>query len=121
MTKSAPIQLIRKARSTLRLGVMGASMGACLGIASFAQAAEPAPTPAQAASWAATCANCHGTQGRAIDASVPLAGYPAQQLFEALKAFQEGKRVATIMHQLSKGYSDDQLHAIAAYFEAQKK
>ena len=32
-----------------------------------------------------------------------------------------GRKPATIMHQLAKGYSDDQIQAIAAYFAAQKK
>lgn len=98
---------------------------ALLSAMTIAHAAEPNPAnpanPVHSASWAATCANCHGTQGHATDAMVPLAGYPAAQLFAALKEFQAGKRSATIMHQLSKGYSDEQLHAIAAYFEAQKK
>jgi cytochrome subunit of sulfide dehydrogenase len=38
-----------------------------------------------------------------------------------MKAFQTGARPATIMHQLAKGYSDQQIDQIAAYFAAQKK
>jgi sulfide dehydrogenase cytochrome subunit len=38
-----------------------------------------------------------------------------------LKAFKAGTRPATVMHQLSKGYSDAQIEQIAAYFAAQKK
>jgi cytochrome c553 len=72
---------------------------------------------------AATCANCHGTMGRAVEgASVPgLAGMPAVYLTEQLKAFKAGTRPATVMHQLAKGYNDAQIEAIAAYFAAQKK
>ncbi len=72
---------------------------------------------------AATCANCHGTQGRAVDgAAVPgLAGMPAVYLVEQMKAFKAGTRPATVMHQLAKGYSDAQIEQIAAYFAAQKK
>jgi cytochrome subunit of sulfide dehydrogenase len=72
---------------------------------------------------AATCANCHGTQGRAVDgAAVPgLAGMPAVYLIEQMKAFKAGTRPATVMHQLAKGYSDAQIEQIAAYFAAQKK
>ena len=72
---------------------------------------------------AATCANCHGTQGRAVEgASVPgLAGMPAVYLVEQMKAFKAGTRPATVMHQLAKGYSDAQIEQIAAYFAAQKK
>ncbi len=72
---------------------------------------------------AATCANCHGTNGRAIDgASVPgLAGMPATYMVEQLRAFKAGARPATVMHQIAKGYSDAQIDAVAAYFAAQKK
>lgn len=72
---------------------------------------------------AATCANCHGTGGRAVDgASVPgLAGMPASYLAEQLKAFKAGTRPATVMHQLAKGYSEAQIESVAAYFAAQKK
>ncbi|PIV71716.1 MAG: cytochrome C, partial [Rhodocyclales bacterium CG17_big_fil_post_rev_8_21_14_2_50_68_7] len=39
-----------------------------------------------------------------------------------LKEFRAGERkVATVMHQHAKGYSDDQIERIAAYFAAQKK
>ena len=72
---------------------------------------------------AATCANCHGTGGRAVEgASVPgLAGMPAVYMVEQLKAFKAGTRPATVMHQLAKGFSDAQIEQAAAYFAAQKK
>ena len=75
------------------------------------------------ASLAATCANCHGTQGRAAEGSaVPgLAGVPREQTVAQLKAFKAGTRPATIMHQLAKGYSDAQIEQLATYFAAQKK
>jgi cytochrome subunit of sulfide dehydrogenase len=72
---------------------------------------------------AATCANCHGTQGAAVpNATVPgLAGLPASYVSEQMKAFKAGTRPATVMHQISKGYSDAQIESMAAYFAAQKK
>ena|SRR6218665_2383618 len=72
---------------------------------------------------AATCANCHGTNGRAVEGSaVPgLAGMPAAYLVEQMKAFKSGARQATVMHQLAKGYSEAQIEQIAAYFAAQPR
>lgn len=72
---------------------------------------------------AATCANCHGTQGKAIDkTAVPgLAGLPAAYVVEQMKAFKSGARPATVMHQLAKGYSDAQIEQIAAYYAAQPR
>ena len=74
-------------------------------------------------SLAATCANCHGTDGRAVaGSSLPtLAGEPREHLLAQLKAFKGGTRPATIMHQLTKGYTDAQLEQIASYFAAQKR
>ena len=68
---------------------------------------------------AATCANCHGTQGRALGAMAPLAGLPAETLINAMNDFRAGKRPATIMHQIAPGYSDEQVRLIAAHFAAQ--
>jgi cytochrome subunit of sulfide dehydrogenase len=74
-------------------------------------------------SLAATCANCHGTNGKAFEGSavVTLAGMPKDYIVAQMKAFQTGARPATIMHQLAKGYNDQQIEQIATYFAAQKK
>jgi cytochrome subunit of sulfide dehydrogenase len=74
-------------------------------------------------SLAATCANCHGTNGKAQEGSavVSLAGVPQDYIVAQMAAFKSGARPATIMHQISKGYSDAQIAQIATYFAAQKK
>ena len=76
-----------------------------------------------ARSLAATCANCHGTDGRSIEgAAVPsLAGMPKAYMLAQMKAFKDGSRPATIMHQLSKGYTDQQVETLATYFSAIKR
>jgi sulfide dehydrogenase cytochrome subunit len=71
--------------------------------------------------WAAACANCHGTDGRAEPGMETLAGKNADDMTKSLLDFKAGRKPATIMHQISKGYTDDELRAIAAYFAAQKK
>lgn len=70
---------------------------------------------------AATCANCHGTDGRSSGPVPSLAGIDKAQIVQQMQDFKTGKRPATIMHQLAKGYSDAQIDQIAAYFAAQKK
>jgi cytochrome c553 len=70
---------------------------------------------------AATCANCHGTDGRAVGEGMPrLAGADAAYLASQMRAFRDGQRPATVMHQLAKGYSDAQIDALAGYFAARK-
>jgi sulfide dehydrogenase cytochrome subunit len=71
---------------------------------------------------AATCASCHGTNGQARgDTVAALAGMPAERIATTLNAYKTGALPATIMHQIAKGYSDDQVKAIAAYFASQAK
>lgn len=72
---------------------------------------------------AATCANCHGTYGKSIkDGALPsLAGMKSDYIVEQMQAFKAGTRKATIMHQLAKGYTDQQIKELAAYFSAQSR
>ncbi|MFM9902927.1 MAG: c-type cytochrome [Polaromonas sp.] len=88
-----------------------------------ALAQTPVPVPAGAQllalkSLAATCANCHGTDGRAAAGSsvTSLAGLDRAYLVKQMTDFQSGARPATVMHQISKGYSRDQIDALAGYF-----
>ena len=85
--------------------------------------ASSAPDALYLRSLAATCANCHGTDGRAVDGSaVPgIAGLPRDYMIAQMKAFKNGQRQATVMHQLAKGYSDAQIEQLAGYFSALKK
>jgi cytochrome subunit of sulfide dehydrogenase len=68
---------------------------------------------------AATCANCHGTNGQARGDSKSLAGVSAEKIMAAIADFKSGAQPATIMHQISKGYTDEQIKLIAAFFAAQ--
>jgi cytochrome subunit of sulfide dehydrogenase len=92
-------------------------------VCAAALAAAPIAVSAQDAGsrLAASCAMCHGTSGHSVGGNEPLAGMPKDELVRKFKEFQSGAKPATIMHQLSKGYTDQQLEQIAAYFAAQKK
>ncbi|NJD24425.1 MAG: cytochrome C [Betaproteobacteria bacterium] len=75
----------------------------------------------RARNLAATCANCHGTNGSpaAGTAMDPLAGRDRSWTLNKLNGFKDGTQQATIMHQIVKGYSDEQLELIATYFAMQ--
>jgi cytochrome c553 len=93
-------------------------------IAAAALAAAPLGVSAQDSAGrdlAASCAMCHGTDGRSAGGNEPLAGMAKDDLVRKVKEFRSGAKPATIMHQISKGYSDAQIEKIAAYFAAQKK
>jgi sulfide dehydrogenase cytochrome subunit len=95
----------------------------------FAAANLLAPHPALAAEpkldgrqLYATCANCHGTDGVSAGGPLPtLAGQPKDVLAANMKAFKAGTRPATIMQQIAKGYTDEQIEAIAAYLAVRKQ
>ena len=68
---------------------------------------------------AANCANCHGTNGHSVGGMPALAGRPRDQLAQLLRDFREGKRPSTVMQQLAKGYTDQQIDAVCEYFASQ--
>lgn len=68
---------------------------------------------------AATCANCHGTNGQARGDMKPLAGLSAESIIATMAGYKSGALPATIMHQIAKGYTDEQIRLVAGYFAAQ--
>ena len=91
--------------------------GVALAVLSFGASADAL----QVRSMAASCAGCHGTSGIAQPGMASLAGQPKDELLKKMLDFKTGKTPATLMHQLSKGYSDEQLDQLAVYFAALKK
>ena len=76
----------------------------------------------QGRNLAASCAICHGTDGRAVTKDlIPLAGLPRDHIATQMRAFRDGKRPATVMHQIAKGYTDPQIDALAAWYASQKR
>jgi len=56
-----------------------------------------------------------------VDTPVPrLMGRDSAQLQDAMQAFRAGRRPATVMDRIAKGFSDDEIKAIAAWFAAQR-
>lgn len=85
------------------------------GVQPAAHGAEPDP----GRSIAASCANCHGTNGVSAGVNASLAGQPQRDLVAKMREFKSGARAGTIMPQLAKGYTDDQIELAAAWFAAQ--
>ncbi|HJW03281.1 MAG TPA: c-type cytochrome [Azospira sp.] len=110
---------------------LGLGLAALCSMTSLPAAAEPAApakagTPAAVTAaapapyFAANCFNCHGTDGRSHAAIPALAGKEAAYIAESMKGFKDGSRPATIMHQLAKGYTDEEIAVLADYFAKQK-
>lgn len=64
-----------------------------------------------------TCAGCHGTYGASTGPAIPtIAGLSKEYFVEVMKAYQEGTAYSTIMGRIAKGYSEDEIKAMAGYF-----
>ncbi len=82
--------------------------------------ATAADSPTAGRDLAATCANCHGTDGKARSGAAVLAGLPRDRIVTTMRLFRDGQKSATIMHQIAKGYTPAQIELIADYFAAVK-
>lgn len=102
-----------------RAALCPAAVSAVLMVFGAAASGQTAPS-LHLRALAATCAACHGTDGRAVpgDAMPRLAGLPESHIVTQMRAFRDGTRPATVMHQISKGYTDAQIESLAAYFAA---
>ena len=79
-----------------------------------------AQDPNLARNIAASCNGCHGTNGVSQGGMPTLAGQSKADLVRKMQDFKSGKTPATIMHQLAKGYTDEQIDLTAGWFAAQK-
>ena len=91
-----------------------------LGIATIAASSGPALAASEPPPGAASCSGCH-TSGAAAASSVSrLYGRDAGDIMTAMTGFRDGSLPATVMNRIAKGFTDDELRAIAAWLAAQK-
>jgi cytochrome c553 len=82
-----------------------------------------APAGAQMADGrvlAMSCMNCHASTGAGTGDIPRLNGKNEFEIKTALLDFREGKRTATIMNRLAKGYSEAEIDALAKYIATLK-
>ena len=96
--------------------MIGRALAAAIGIASIAAAVASAEPPAGAAS----CSGCHPVSPRVISPVPRIAGVDQVALARALHDFRSGQRAATVMDRIAKGFTDDEIQALAAWFATQK-
>jgi cytochrome c553 len=66
------------------------------------------------------CSTCHGLDGKGLTAVTPLKGMPAGAIVASMKQFKAGERPATIMNRIAKGFTDEEIQAIANHIASQK-
>jgi cytochrome c553 len=75
---------------------------------------------ADAPPGASSCSGCHPAAS-GVDTPVKrLKGRDAAEIVAAVQEFRSGARAATVMDRIAKGFTDDEIRAIAAWYAAQK-
>jgi sulfide dehydrogenase cytochrome subunit len=75
---------------------------------------------ADAPPGALSCSGCHATSS-SVKTDVPhLIGREPAAIMAAMQGFRAGTTPATVMDRIAKGFSDDEIKAIAAWYGTQK-
>jgi len=86
----------------------------------FSLAALPAYS-GEAPAGASACSGCHATSSKVSTPAPRLIGLKAADIESAMRAYRTGERAATVMDRIAKGFSDDEVKAIAQWYAAQKE
>jgi cytochrome subunit of sulfide dehydrogenase len=92
-------------------------LAAAIGLVSFVAAAVAAAEPP---AGAASCSGCHPASSRVTSPVRRLAGLDRAAIVRAMQEFRSGQRAATVMDRIAKGFTDDEIQAIAAWYAAQR-
>lgn len=79
-------------------------------------AAEPYDPRDAGLPLALACAGCHGAGGRSRSGIPSIAARPEAEFAELMRGFRDGRRPATVMNRIAKGYGDGDIDLLAAYF-----
>jgi len=67
-----------------------------------------------------TCAGCHGTNGSSVGPATPnIAGMNEELFVEMMHEYAKDEYPSTIMGRIARGYTDDEIKAMAGFFSAQ--
>lgn len=95
----------------MRAAGLAVAAACVLSLARGAAGASLEPPPG-----AAACSGCHSAK---VETRVPrLAGRKPAEIASAMRAFRSGQQAATVMDRIAKGFTDDEVGAIADWFGA---
>ncbi len=105
--------MISKTIMTATLG-----LGLAFGLATSAMADGPELMGGASAEMLSnTCAGCHGTNGASNGPATPtIAGLSNEYFVEVMMGFKTAETPSTIMTRIAKGYTEDEIKAMAGYF-----
>jgi len=80
----------------------------------------PTATGADPQLLASSCSGCHSSSDALVTTIPRIRGLPEPVLLEALHAFRNGQRRATVMDRIAKGLTDDEIRQLAAYVSGRR-
>ena len=95
-------------------------MKAAVAAIAFSMIAAAAAASAEPPAGAASCSGCHPTSARIASPVPRLLGLERAAIVRAMQEFRSGQRAATVMDRLAKGFTDDEIQAIAAWYATQR-
>lgn len=100
---------------------MSPGTAAALLVALGAASGPALADPAAGRLLAAQCAQCHGTDGRAVSGFPSLAGKSANSIYKQMMNMRSTSNPKSIMDYQARIYTEEQIWLIAEYFAAQKR
>ena len=103
---------------------------AALAVATAAQAQAPAPAEQSGKPigsggapppGASSCSGCHPASGSVDTPVKQLVGRKPEEIVAAVEAFRSGAKPATVMDRIAKGFTGDEVKAIADWYGAQRQ
>jgi cytochrome c553 len=74
----------------------------------------------EAPAGAAACSGCHAGSARVVTPVPRIIGLDRAAIVKAMQEFRSGQRAATVMDRIAKGFTDEEIQAIAAWYAAQR-
>ncbi|MCK1514750.1 cytochrome C [Bradyrhizobium sp. 190] len=96
------------------------TLSVILGIATIVASGLPVLAASPPPPGAASCSGCHAAGATVTSSISRLYGRDAGEITTAMAGFRDGSLPATVMNRIAKGFSDDELRAIATWLAAQK-
>jgi cytochrome c553 len=96
---------------------MSKFLAAAIGYASVAAAVAASAEPPVGA---ASCSGCHSASARVTTPAPRIAGLDRAAIVKAMQEFRSGQRAATVMDRIAKGFTDEEIQAIAAWYAGQR-
>lgn len=91
------------------------------GALAFAASGGATAAGASASMLSDTCSGCHGTDGTSVGPASPsIAGISNDYFVEIMQGFASGDIPSTIMGRIAKGYTEDEIKAMAKHYSGLK-